>query len=633
MMSDFFPLAAIATTPSSAQLLVPLTESMQLTLWVPVTVSVPNSQVYKGSLSGHLKLIWSQYRGFIFALSTGAVVRLIAPLLEDKSLDPAIVVIDALGQYVISFCSGHQGGADLLTRLVAIELNATPIITGASTSLNLPAIDILGKPWGWQKGTGDWTRVSAAMAAPGETLEVVQDAGSPLWQQHLPLDHPFVFQEAEGRSQESAGRSQQAAGSRQQAEGSRLEPQARVWISATLRSLVTSSKIPEVQWHPRVLWVGIGCSRGTSKKLIQQAVEETCQRYNLATAAIAGLVSLNIKADEEGIIEFSESFKVPFLTYPAELLKDIAVPNPSSVVLKEVGTPSVAEAAAIVAGGTLIVPKQIFQDETGQVTVAIAQAEREYIGKQGALYLVGTGPGRLEQMTSAAKRAVIEADVLIGYSLYLDLIEALKRPGQIRESYPITQERERASRAIELAQWGLTVAVVSSGDCGIYGMAGLVLESLQQGGWDGQSPRVEVFPGISALQSAAARLGAPLMHDFSAVSLSDLLTPWPVIEKRLEAVAAADFVIALYNPRSQNRHQPLQRAWEILLKYREKNTPVGIVKAAYRLEEEVILTTLGEMLDAPIDMLTTVIIGNQSTSRHHQWLITPRGYLQKNDSV
>ena len=217
------------------------------------------------------------------------------------------------------------------------------------------------------------------------------------------------------------------------------------------------------------------------------------------------------------------------------------------------------EAAAILAGEHLLVSKQIFKsdDRSGAVTVAIAQTEREYIGRTGKLYLVGIGPGNLEQITPAAKTAIIEADVVIGYRLYIDLIESLKRSGQIVESSPITQEQQRAIRAIELAQWGLTVAVVSSGDCGIYGMAGLVLEELQTRDWNGKTPQVKVFPGISALQSAASRVGAPLMHDFCAISLSDLLTPWETIQQRLTAAASGDFITALYNPRSQTRTQQI----------------------------------------------------------------------------
>jgi cobalt-precorrin 5A hydrolase/precorrin-3B C17-methyltransferase len=158
-------------------------------------------------------------------------------------------------------------------------------------------------------------------------------------------------------------------------------------------------------------------------------------------------------------------------------------------------------------------------------------------------------------------------------------------------------------------------------------MAGLVLEELQDLGWDGKTPGVQIFPGITALQAAAARVGTPLMHDFCAISLSDLLTPWQVILKRLEAAAMADFVTAVYNPRSQARIHQLALAQQIFLKYRDPNTPVAIVRSAYRQDEQITLTTLDKLLDVPIDMLTTVLIGNQSTRTHGDWMITPRGYL------
>jgi cobalt-precorrin 5A hydrolase/precorrin-3B C17-methyltransferase len=277
----------------------------------------------------------------------------------------------------------------------------------------------------------------------------------------------------------------------------------------------------------------------------------------------------------------------------------------------------------------LLIPKQIFKSDTepGAVTIAIAQAEREYTGRTGKLLLVGIGPGQLDQITPAAQTAVTAADAVIGYSLYIDAIAPLLRPGQIVEALPITQERQRAERAIELAQWGLTVAVVSSGDCGIYGMAGLVMEELRDRGWDGKTPDVQVFPGITALQAAASRVGAPLMHDFCAISLSNLLTPWEAIKKRLEAAAQADFVTALYNPRSRTRTEQIAIAQAIFLKHRHPDTPVAIVRAAYRENEEITLTTLDKFLDFPIDMVTTVLIGNQSTRRHKNWMITPRGYL------
>ena len=263
----------------------------------------------------------------------------------------------------------------------------------------------------------------------------------------------------------------------------------------------------------------------------------------------------------------------------------------------------------------------------GAVTVAIAQSEREYTGRTGQLHLVGTGPGSLDQITPAAKAAITNADVVIGYALYVDLIRPLLRPGQIVEALPITQEQQRAERAIDLANWGLTVAVISSGDCGIYGMAGLVLEQLRSHAWDGKTPAVQVFPGVSALQSAASRVGAPLMHDFCAISLSNLLTPWEVIQSRLQAAAQADFIVALYNPKSKTRTAQIIFARDTFLAHRSPDTPVALARSLYRPDEDVTLTTLDEMFNHPIDMLTTIIIGNRSSKNYAGWFITPRGYL------
>ena len=606
---QFAPVAAIATHRQAAQVIVPLTQDAHFQLWLPTSVEQQgSSQHYDSSLREHLASIWNQHRAFVFCLTTGAVVRLIAPLLQNKAEDPAVVVIDAGGDYVISLCSGHQGKADLLTRLIASQIGATPIVTGASDSLSLPAIDVLGFTYGWRKGEGDWTEVMAAVAKQ-ETVQIIQEAGSTLWQEHLPQQHPFYFGFSDPETE--------------------VKPQARIWISPTKRKIAPKNDFPKVQWHPRVLWVGLGCERNTSRELIEMAIDETCKTYHLATEAIAGICSIDLKADEPGIIELCQRRSLALRTFNAEQLNQVDVPHPSAVVEREVGTASVAEAAAILAGEHLLVSKQIFKsdDRSGAVTVAIAQTEREYIGRTGKLYLVGIGPGNLEQITPAAKTAIIEADVIIGYRLYIDLIESLRRSGQIVESSPITQEQQRAIRAIELAQWGLTVAVVSSGDCGIYGMAGLVLEELQTRDWNGKTPQVKVFPGISALQSAASRVGAPLMHDFCAISLSDLLTPWETIQQRLTAAASGDFITALYNPRSQTRTQQIVTARAIFSRHRQPNTPVAIVHGAYREDERVVLTTLDKMLDHQIDMLTTVIIGNSTTRNHAEWMITPRGYL------
>lgn len=605
LFHSFQPLAAFATTPNAVRTLQPLCQQTGATLWVPATLAhLPNTQAYNGPLKDHIQTLWADHQGLIFCLATGAVVRLIAPLLTDKSQDPAVVVLDEPGQFVISLCSGHLGKADQLTQLLAQQIGATPILTGASNAANLPSIDTLGVPFGWRRGAGDWNTIAGSIAR-GETVAIHQAAGSELWQSHLPPSHTYKFV------------------------SDTESPQ--IWISPKVLSPDQSF----VQWHPRVLWVGMGCERGTSRQLMEQALHQVCEQHQLAREAIAGIATLDLKADEVGLIELCQQENWPLYCYSPADLKTVAVPTPSEVVKAEVGTPSVAEAAALKAAqqATLLVPKQIFKDpaQPGAVTVAIAQAEQEYTGRTGQLLLVGTGPGALEQMTPAAKTAITQADVVIGYNLYVDLVRSQFRPGQIIEPSPITQERQRAQRAIDLAQWGLTVAVISSGDAGIYGMAGLVMEALQKNDWDGQTPAVQIFPGISALQAAASQVGTPLMHDFCAISLSDLLTPWPVIEKRLEAAAAADFVMALYNPRSQKRIEHLIKAQQICLQHRDPQTPVAVVRSVYRPDQTTHLGTLAELDTLPVDMLSTVIIGNATTRFHQDWMITPRGYFQESN--
>jgi len=627
-LQDFQPIAAIAPTPLAMQALQPVWETIPISLWVPadqadeLKLASPH-QLYTGSLKDCLPELWRSHHALVFGLATGAVVRLIAPLLEDKATDPAVVVVDGQGRHVISLCGGHQGGADRLAVAIAHLLQATPILTGGANALEIPAVDTLGLPFGWRKGAGDWTAVSAAIAQ-GQSVRVHQTAGTDLWFHHLPQPHPFLPLESATNQPDSA-------------------PVLQIGATPTLQG-----QTPCVAWHPRVLWVGIGCERGTAAAVIAAAIQQAMDRGGFAAEAIAGIATLDLKADEEGLLQVCRDRQLPLRCFPAEMLRQVPVPHPSRVVEAEVETPSVAEAAAIWAsyradqghgavpesltdevGSRLRVTKQVVRvpGQAGAVTVAIAQSQREFTGREGRLWLVGIGPGHLSQITPAAQGAIAQADVVIGYTLYVDLIRPLLRPGQIVEALPITQERQRAERAIELAQWGLTVAVISSGDCGIYGMAGLVLEQLQTQGWDGKTPDVEVFPGITALQAAASRVGAPLMHDFCAISLSDLLTPWPHIEKRLTAAAQADFVTALYNPRSRNRVEQLAIAQSIFLAHRAPQTPVAIVQSAYRPTETLTLTTLADLLQHPVDMLSTVLIGNQTTRFHQQWMITPRGYL------
>ncbi len=239
-----------------------------------------------------------------------------------------------------------------------------------------------------------------------------------------------------------------------------------------------------------------------------------------------------------------------------------------------------------------------------------------------AITVVGIGPGNMEDMTPRAKRAIEHADLIIGYRTYIDLVEPYF-PGKQFISSGMREEVDRCRLALKKAQEGNAVAIISSGDSGIYGMAGIMLEIAHQ---DGSTVPIEIIPGITAASAAAAVLGAPIMHDFAVISLSDLLTPLELIYQRIECAATGDFVICLYNPKSKSRTEYIERARERILMVRKPDTPVGIVRNAGRENEEYDITTLADMLSCEINMFTVVIIGNSQTIVEDGRIITPRGY-------
>lgn len=247
----------------------------------------------------------------------------------------------------------------------------------------------------------------------------------------------------------------------------------------------------------------------------------------------------------------------------------------------------------------------------------------------GILYVVGIGPGAQDHATPAALKAIAESQLVVGYSTYIKLVRHLLEGKEIIKT-GMTEEIGRARAAIERAREGATVSLISSGDAGVYGMAGLVFQVLKEMGWKrGDSPELRLIPGMTALNSCASLVGAPLVHDSCSISLSDLLTPWPVIERRIEAAARADFVIGLYNPASGRRTRQIVDAQAIIRRHREGTTPVALVKSAYRDMEHVILTDLENFLDYEIGMLTTVIIGSSNTFMFEGYMVTPRGYTNK----
>jgi cobalt-precorrin 5A hydrolase/precorrin-3B C17-methyltransferase len=539
---------------------------------------------------------WQCSSAFVVVGAAGLVTRLIAPLLGQKHEDPAVVVVDPEGRFAIPLLGGHGAGAEILSQQVAAVLGGTAVLTGASSGTGRLALDAFGRAWGWQKGGGDWTALMQ-QAAADSPISVHQNSGSQQWR-NLPAGQPL-----------------------------KLTPEAE----SAANLVVSHRRGPGCRWHPPSLWLGVGCERGTSLALLERLIDQTLSGEQLATESVAGLASASRKADEPALLEVAQRRGWPVRFFEPEALAAVAVPNPSAAVAAEMGTPSVAEASALLAAGpdaSLLLPKRIEhrrEGELGAATLAIAAAAGQWAPQRGHLHLVGSGPGRLDLLTPEAREALASSTIWVGYGLYLDLLEPLRRPDQLRLDGRLTEERARCAQALELASQGLPVALVSSGDSGIYAMAGLALELWLQQPADGR-PAFSVHPGISALQLAAARAGAPLMHDFCTISLSDRLTPWAVIERRLEAAASGDFVVALYNPRSMGRDWQLGRARELLLAGRPARTPVAICRQLGRSEEQVSLHTLGDLPIEQVDMLTLVLVGNSSSYVRDDRMVTPRGY-------
>ena len=254
---------------------------------------------------------------------------------------------------------------------------------------------------------------------------------------------------------------------------------------------------------------------------------------------------------------------------------------------------------------------------------------------KGKLYVVGIGPGHHDHMTYRAKQVIEESEVIVGYDTYVSLVEDLISGKEVYR-YPMTQEVDRANQAIQFAENGRIVSLVSSGDPGIYGMIGLIYEILADKKWNrGAGIYVECVPGVSSLNSCSALVGSPLMTDFAVVRMSDLLVPWEMIVKRVEAAALGDYVTVIYNPASKKRVHQLQDTRDIFLKYRNPETPVAIVKGAYRESQAVVLTTLKDILNHSdmLGMITTVIVGNSSTYNYEGVMINPRGYRSKYELV
>ncbi len=376
----------------------------------------------------------------------------------------------------------------------------------------------------------------------------------------------------------------------------------------------------EAVLRPPSLAVGVGASRGAPVEEVLGVVEDALREAGLSAASVAELATVEAKAGEPGIVGAAERLGVPLVTYPAEVLAGVEVPNPSDAPLAAVGTPSVAEAAALVRGGELLVPKRKSAAVPATATCAVVRRPG-----RGRLAVVGLGPGARDLVTPRARAELRRASVLVGLDQYVDQIRDLLRPGTRVLESGLGAEEERARTAVEEARRGHAVALIGSGDAGVYAMASPALAEA--------SDDIDVVgvPGVTAALAAGAILGAPLGHDHVSVSLSDLHTPWEVIERRVRAAAEADLVVTFYNPRSRGRDWQLPKALAILAEHREPSTPVGVVRNASRADESSRLSTLAALDPATVDMMTVVTVGNTATREIAGRMVTPRGYRWQED--
>jgi len=548
--------------------------------------------------AAHVRALFADGRPLIGVCAAGALIRALAPALSDKRNEPPVLVVSEDGAVAVPLLGGHHGANALAERLAG-ELGGWAAVTTAGDRRFGVAFD--DPPEGWSLDDPKQAKPFVAALLAGGTMRI--EGNPPLSPDRLPLS-----------------------------------PDAeRVAVSNSLSSDVSTPE--RLVYRPRSLALGVGCERGCDPAVLIAHVRETLAKADLAEAAVAGVFSIDVKADEPAVHELAKTLGVPARFLSAERLEAETprLASPSDLVFREVGCHGVAEGAALAAAGPngrLIVPKSKAPRSTCAAAQAPAPIDADTIGApRGRLSVVGIGPGGAPWRTGEAEVWLREAEDIVGYKLYLDLLGPAAE-GKRLHAGGMRAEEDRVRQALDLAAAGRRVALISSGDAGIYAMASLVFELLERenrADWNRVDTRVT--PGVPACLAAAARIGAPLGHDFCTVSLSDLLTPWEVIEERLRAAAEADFVVAIYNPVSHGRRTQLERARDILLTRRSHETPVVLARAVGREDETVRVTTLGRLRTEDADMLTVVLVGSTETrvleTRAGPRVYTPRGYANK----
>ena len=564
--------------------------------------------------------------------AAGAIIRALAPSLRDKGREPPVVCLAEDGSAVLPLLGAHRGGNDLARRAAA-ALGVTPALSTASELHFGIALD--APPMGYSAANPHCAKAFAAALLAGARVRLVGKGKAPwLAASDLPWE--------EG-DEGTGGGGGTRNGETPDGNGPEEDRPDRGRVPSPLRIEVTEAprrgSSRHLVYHPRRLALGVGCERGAEPRQLIELCHRALAGAELAPGAVAGLYSLDLKEDEAALHAAAASLGLPLRFFSAaELERErTRLRNPSEVVYRAVGCHGVAEAAALAAAGAeaaLLVPKRV----ADRATCAVARAPEPFDGAargrpRGHLAVVGLGPGSSQWRSPEAASLLARADDILGYRLYLELLDPAP-PAARLHPYAIGEEERRVRDALALAATGRRAALVCSGDPGIFALASLVfevLEGAEVAAWG--RLEVAVAPGISALQGAAARVGAPLGHDFCAISLSDLLTPREVIERRLRAAAAGDFAVALYNPQASRRRVLLGIAADILATRRPAATPVVLARDVGRPGERVEVIRLDELAGAEVDMRTLVLVGASGTRRFSvgagDWVYTPRGYADR----
>lgn len=562
---------------------------------------ITNADIGFDDTMTHLATLFAAGTPIIGICAAGILIRAVAPQLADKRNEPPLIALAEDASAVVPLLGGHSGG-NALARRIADALGISAALTTAGDTVFSIALD--DPPAGWSVANPETAKTVMAARLAGDPVRLVVEAGDARWL----TEGPMCWAD---------------------------QGEVGIFVTDQDRAGDTTTLV----LHPPTLALGIGCERGADPAEVGALVDATLADNGLAKSSIAVVVSLDLKMDEPAVHAIATSCGVParFFDAPALEAETPRLANPSDYVFQTVGCHGVAEGAALAAAGpqgTLVVPKT----RSARATCAIARAptiDPALCGRaQGRLTVLGAGPGNAAFRLPAANTALADATDIVGYGLYIDLLGSAAAR-LVNHEFALGEEEARCRHALDLAALGRNVILVSSGDPGIYAMAALVFELLD-GSECWRHVAIEVVPGISAMQLAAARIGAPLGHDFCAISLSDLLTPWPIIETRIRAAAEADFVVAFYNPVSRRRQTQLTAARDILLGHRPPETPVAVARNLARDGERVDMLTLATLDPAALDMLSLVIVGSTAsrTLRHggRNHIYTPRGYTaQKGD--